>query len=599
MSIEINYPFDDPSNYTYNITELEVTGGLTQLLLQSASLPFTENFDNDTGFTYDAAKAEFTGGQVQQKDTRPANATLYSGFTVDEDSNWGDGSLVNSLLGGATWDSGRIDLTGVGAKRLSMPGGGGNFDTAGTVGCIRWKYVPNYGVLIGIRNILNFNSDVGNNNSIIITQNGSSLIIDLRDSVGAQHLLIANIGNLTQFQEYIFELNFDFNGTSRFFMDGILKGSLNTSGWTRAAQSGTFFWGGTVGGSDYWLDDVILFNAVQHTSDHAGELPYSYNATIYVNNNVILPEMEHVGPGSILSFASFVTSETGSPKYTLQIGRSGNYLYWNGAAWAISDGSYAQSNDQATFNANVGSLPVSGEKYGQFKIHFPDSNTNSSVSTLTANMIVNTGYLTTNPKGVTNTTFRADAIEGFTVSEVKSGSDEVKYILSKDSQNYYWNGSSWVVSNGTYSQANTAIEINTNKASLFTDGIGAVVGVSYLLHSDDGSTTPQLKGITIQYNFSGVDPTLIEATIWGWYYDIAGTPLNTKTIKVQVTRWLYGTRTVIDDDFIEATINSEGYFEVVLKYEDDIPTELKWVFGDNTIITNFKAGISRFKELMR
>jgi hypothetical protein len=211
--------------------------------------------------------------------------------------------------------------------------------------------------------------------------------------------------------------------------------------------------------------------------------------------------------------------------------------------------------------------------------------------------IYETIYSLTNPTTIYNVPVRTDGLVSITETSVKPGSDEIKYILRKDSIDYYHNGSAWTISNGTYAQANTAAEINTNAATFTTVPIN--IQIVDFKHSADGSTTPTLSNVKITYNFAGVEPTLTEAVIWGWYYDIAGVPLSAKTIQVQVTRWLFGTRTVIDDDYMTVPITSEGYFEATFKYEDDIPIELKWLFDDYIIITDFLAGIHRFKEIMR
>jgi hypothetical protein len=185
----------------------------------------------------------------------------------------------------------------------------------------------------------------------------------------------------------------------------------------------------------------------------------------------------------------------------------------------------------------------------------------------------------------------------FVETATKPTNDEIKYIVSVNNVKKYYNGSAWVNSDGTYAQSNTAAEINTNAATLVS--LGSNIIIRDLKHSNNGDTTPVLSNVKVTFNFSGDAPVLSEATIWGWYFDIAGVPRTTKTIKVQVTRWLFGTRLVTDDDYVDVTISSDGYFEVTLKYEDDIPTELKWLFDDYPIVTDFQAGTSRFKEIMR
>jgi hypothetical protein len=289
--------------------------------------------------------------------------------------------------------------------------------------------------------------------------------------------------------------------------------------------------------------------------------------------------MEHTGDGTIIDFNSFTTIEGGTPRYTLQIGRSGDYLYWNGTAWVVSDGSYAQSTDETTFNANVGSLPVSGEKYGQFKIHFTDTNTQSYVDKLTANMRVNNGYLTTNPTIEPTGSFEMDGLEGFVETATKSGSDEIKYILKKDNTWYYHNGTSWVVSNQSYSQSNTAVEIQTYKGSFTSTGIS--FKWRGFLHSGDGTDTPELDSLTISYDFFSSGESLNKCVVWGYAYDAEGDPSDDNIIiKLNAGVVKYKTETTIVNETITITPNSNnGYWEVELVENDNMANSVKYIFN--------------------
>ena len=78
-------------------------------------------------------------------------------------------------------------------------------------------------------------------------------------------------------------------------------------------------------------------------------------------------------------------------------------------------------------------------------------------------------------------------IEGSTVVAT-----EIKYILSGDNGTvwYYWNGSVWAISDGTYTKSNTITEIDAHLSTFpITSGI---FKFKAFLHSDDGTQTPEL-----------------------------------------------------------------------------------------------------------
>lgn len=130
-------------------------------------------------------------------------------------------------------------------------------------------------------------------------------------------------------------------------------------------------------------------------------------------------------------------------------------------------------------------------------------------------------YFITDPTIYCNTGFVFDTnLSVFTETSTKPSGTELKYNISSDNGVTwkYWNGSSWTVANGTYSQANTSSEINTNVYTLSTSG---TFKFKAFLHSDNGSQTPLLDNIyakerqtyttgnhEIVYNNS-IDPTNI------------------------------------------------------------------------------------------
>lgn len=68
----------------------------------------------------------------------------------------------------------------------------------------------------------------------------------------------------------------------------------------------------------------------------------------------------------------------------------------------------------------------------------------------------------------------------------------------------YWNGSSWVVSNGTYAQANPASTVNTNLPTLSVSGQTAI---SVSVYFTDTNTLPSVDLLTLTYTGRKYSPT--------------------------------------------------------------------------------------------
>lgn len=60
-------------------------------------------------------------------------------------------------------------------------------------------------------------------------------------------------------------------------------------------------------------------------------------------------------------------------QYIISIDDGASYLYWNGAAWVVSNGTYAQSNTAATVDANIATLGTSGVLRYKAFLHTADT----------------------------------------------------------------------------------------------------------------------------------------------------------------------------------------------------------------------------------
>lgn len=592
MSFTTTYPFNTPANYIYDTYKIEVTGGKAQLkLIDNPGQDFVEEFLNDTGFTYNSLFAEFVGGEVRQKDTRDG-ALFGANFSVNQNASWSTGSDVGTLYGGATITSEQLDLSGGVTAYEKFT----STDNLGIIqGTIKFKITPQYSgsppeyywFLCDVNTV-----GIANEFSLFQTTAGN-LCLTARDSTGSIVINTVSFGNWgqTASQEYEFALCFDISpGGSeiRLFIDGQQKGSTITTGYTRNDHGRLFFgceWSESTN-ADFLIDDILLFDTVQHTTNYTPG--YTVNDTIYVETSVILPEMEWTGAGTLVSFDSFSTTENGSPRYTLQIGRSGDYLYWNGSAWVVSDGTYNQANSSTVFNANVASLAILGEIYGQFEIIFPNSNTQSDVSELTASLTAQI-YPTDNPTIEPTTSLTMEELIGFDATTNVAGSDLVKYTLKKGDDFYYYTGLAWTVSDETYAQTNTLAEILANKSTFTTTGI--VFKWKSYLHSDDGTTTPDIDIITVEYDFFAEPEDVNVCIVWGYNINNGGAADDSAfTVQLSKDAVKYKDETILRDDIISVSPDaSTGYWDVEL---------IETANMENGVFYNFTFGDRLYHKLV-
>jgi hypothetical protein len=122
------------------------------------------------------------------------------------------------------------------------------------------------------------------------------------------------------------------------------------------------------------------------------------------------------------------------------------------------------------------------------------------------------GYDQNDPTIVPNTGFAFTTnLSAFTETATKGGSSEIKYHCSSDDGTTwkYWTGAAWVVTDDSYTQANTATDVNTNIGTLAASG---TFTFRALLHSSDGIDNPELDKIDVTepVTFSTTDNLYID-----------------------------------------------------------------------------------------
>jgi hypothetical protein len=195
-------------------------------------------------------------------------------FASSINADYGLGStLVSTTAGSVAITNGKLVL-GAGTGNYVRYSAQGNADFT-QAGAIKFKLTPNYSgipansvVFVQVGNVGSLSNFVG----IIHGISTGNLIIRVYDSVNPIFDVSLGVWSPTAGTEYEFEFNMDITaGASQLFIDGILKGSLQTATGTRTAaqtiQIGDYIVNSGIGNiSNFSIRDLIIYNTVQHTA---------------------------------------------------------------------------------------------------------------------------------------------------------------------------------------------------------------------------------------------------------------------------------------------------------------------------------------------
>lgn len=587
-----------PGNFSYDLSLIEFVGVRAMLKLLTAPEVFTQPFTSATGFTYDSSKSEFIGGVLRQKDQRPTGAIFAANFNLGLNSNWDN--LVPTLIGTPSIVAGKLDCLGAEANTTARYSSA----SVGSIGnkiTVRTKFTPNYSGTPAVNsNIFSIEDPAATTtiNHILLMHSASGGTIRMRlgDSAG---VVVVDVGTSngilsawspTAGTEYEIEFNLDTDlGQMHLFIDGVLHtAKLAIPVYSRSSTATRLNIGGGTNypACDSKYDDFIIFNNIQHT---AGYTPgYSVSDYIYMETAATLPTFAHALLGTFLSYTSLGVTEVGAPRYAIKTG-VGSSKYWNGSAWVISDGSYAQSNSLSTINANIATLSdANGATSATVGVMFQSANALASVDDLVFTVLAHTNYPTTNPTVVNNSGVLADALESFeqTVAAIPAGT-AIKYVIRVNEQDKYWTGTAWANSSG-YTQSNTAAEISANVGTLDISS-GVTLKLKAYLHSDTGAAKPELETVTIGYNFFNTLSEPPTCTVWGFYRDLSGKGIEGATVTFSLKRTSKQYReagsSIIEkpvsvqtdangrfecDLVRSSSFETEGQYEVKITKEDDL-----------------------------
>lgn len=211
----------------------------------------------------------------------------------------------------------------------------------------------------------------------------------------------------------------------------------------------------------------------------------------------------------------------------------------------------------------------------------------------------NTLYPTNNPLLHLNTSvviIFADQLFDLLENVNKSGNDDVRYILSRNGNPVYWNGTAWMTSNYDITESNTIAELLQGKESFLTNGDGKLIGITWLFHSDTGDTTPQGVDLFIEWDVSAPIPTLTQHKVYGYIANPDGSR-NDTPIKVTPSEHIIDTNLIVTKEPVSIEIFPNNTWEAVFYTENILFTELTWEFPTFSVKTNFLSGFNKFSDL--
>lgn len=573
--ITTTYDFSSGSGFNYDATKIGFSDTSADLILLNNPLNFSENYASSAGFTFNSANTQFTGGMMRQINQAPATLAVYAAWDTFLNANYGSSTLTVTPFNGASVTANVLNLTGLTNKYVQLP----SAYVIGNQGTIAFSYTPNYTGHPSTNQIMYGNSGSNNYFALFHAQSTGNFTLTISNSVGGT---IANINfgvwSPTSGTTYVIVCQVDVtNGANKLFINGSQFGTTNTATGTRTLSSGA--WVGSDGvpadsNSNFSSSGFALYSSVVGPSSLTPLPDYNYNA-----DTISLPTFTYSGPGSILDWVLTIITDTNAPQYTI------NGLYWNGSAWVSSNNTFSQSNTGVIITENIASLPLSNTI--NIKVYWTNiAQTPMSTALFTLNY---TGQIfsTSNPTLSPNVPLSMDQLSVFSDVHSATGSDAIQYYLLVGNTKYWWNGTAWATSDGTFVQSNTPDEIQTNSPTL-PISLGSFVTPYALLHSATGATTPSLTSLTLTYNYFGQKPAGPNVcTVFGYIVDENNAVVPGATVSV-TNPTTFSNQGLIEAQCIRKAItDSIGYFSMDLCETTTVSKQLTFsVLYPSTISNN-------------
>lgn len=342
-------PFSNPNNYSYDPTEIEIAGGVAQMI------------------------------------PRPLGGTFYASYDANANADWSLGNGTASLNGLAAVLGGLLRLNY--ANTWAQYAGAGNTDMVNT-GTLRADFVPRYdgspaadGALFSLRQ----SAAVDNNSIVLRHATGGQWLLVAKDSIGAGTSFgLGGVWAAVSGQTYEIELCWDMAATGNkwwLFIDGVLWGA-SASYRARANTVAQFYIGANKSG--LWDDpcfdvgQVMVSGNCLHKDDYTpgwGDV----GVTRYIPGGARIAYTCPVCVTQVFSIDETATKPAGTEIYYSFHRVNNGWLYHDGTAWVEGTGAMPDASTAAEVNSEAAGLVFNRDPLDAVRIWLSGDGTNTPV----------------------------------------------------------------------------------------------------------------------------------------------------------------------------------------------------------------------------
>ena len=532
------YLYDNPSNYTFPSSLIEIVGGKARLkLLTTATQNNDAPFDTPGNYVF-SANVEVASGAVRLKNILPAfSGGLFVPFNDTSILNGiqGIGSLTASTQGSPTVSNGDLDLSGNFGNKYVQYTNAAPYKIAhlgsGSFKChirIRFKanfdgFPPNQISMITLIGAVgHYNLYWKTNGKFQIFEDGP-FNTNQTFELGAS-TLSGTIGTYYEIQLAVDRPVFEVaNTTYHLWINGVYSGPFVAPGADQGAtlpETIRFGADGNASGSgNHFTDNIQVYDGLPALGDYSSpvilpEIPYVTNPEEISMNFNFFDESSGGGLNQLLDILETAIIPTGTEiRYSFSRNDGGSYFWWDGLAVSLVDGTFAKTNDISTLVANISAIETFVQGTHKFRMKFwlkGKSDGQSRPELENVQTQHNTvAYDQTSPEILTNIAINLTDLDNFVETVNKVGGDNITHQVEVDGVNKWWDGGAVVNASGP-AQSNSAADIAANANAFLTiiNGVKPVKFRSFLL-SGNGNTTPELLDLTIDFTIESISPTLI------------------------------------------------------------------------------------------
>ena len=511
----------NPSDFTVPAAcEVGGSGGGLKLV-DNIEQEFEEDFADDTGFTIpEPTKAEVTGGKLQSKWSNDFTIAAKWNSSINLTSAVDDVLDCITCYGGAAIVDGWMNL--IGTKWVSIA------PTVAKMADVRtytyeFKFKPDFtGTAPSVQQILcEIVSENSNVSYFVFYYDLSNKFNIAAYNSSGSLIYLTTLTTIALTKDQVYDIKLVTNPTNtKLYIDTAHVGTAASMS-SRGEASITEIRIGNDKTSGVDTNAFSIGNFVRKITADADGSTTIIPDNAYLETKVLLPEMEYTGAGTIKAITDIVSVIGGTPRVTVQLDRSGTFLYWGGLSYDASDESYSQAMTLAVFLLNIASLDVDGVTYIQIQAHLPDANTQSYIDNLNFEY---TGekYSQTYNEILPNSSQGMDDLENIEVSESTPTNTKFQYRIYKGAVPYWVNGSGvWSISTSA-SESNELAAIIAKIATFTTVGINFKIGIIPI--TTDGLNTPLITEIILTYNYwkAETSPSIQECMISFYVQDFVG-----------------------------------------------------------------------------